>query len=63
MAALLQADEMQQQAELIEKLREQEAERLRAKENALLAIKQDKERQREEFIKNKMIQLKLWAWL
>ncbi|KXJ80575.1 hypothetical protein RP20_CCG023974 [Aedes albopictus] len=59
LAALLQADEMQQQAELIEKLREQEAERLRAKENALLAIKQDKERQREEFIKNKMIQLKL----
>lgn len=59
MAALLQAEEMQQQAEVIEKLREQEIERLRAKENALLAVKQDKERQREEFIKNKMIQLKL----
>ncbi|XP_062545376.1 cilia- and flagella-associated protein 53-like isoform X2 [Armigeres subalbatus] len=50
---------MQQQKEVLEKLREQEAERLRVKENALLAIKQDKERQREEFIKNKMIQLKL----
>ncbi|EAT41330.1 AAEL006994-PA [Aedes aegypti] len=59
LAALLQAEEMQQQAEVIEKLREQEIERLRAKENALLAVKQDKERQREEFIKNKMIQLKL----
>lgn len=50
---------MQQQKELLEKLREQEVERLKTKENALLAIKQDKERQREEFIKNKMIQLKL----
>lgn len=44
---------------MLEKLQQQQMERLRAKENALIALKQDKERQREEFLKAKTIQLKM----
>ncbi|XP_058820168.1 cilia- and flagella-associated protein 53-like [Topomyia yanbarensis] len=57
--ALLQAEEIQQQKEVLEILSKQQNEQLREKQNALLAAKQDKERQREEFLKNKMIQLKI----
>ncbi|XP_058445694.1 trichohyalin [Malaya genurostris] len=57
--ALQEAEEIQKQQEALEKLREQQHERLREKQNALLAAKQDKERQREEFIKSKMIQMKI----
>ncbi|KFB35665.1 AGAP008661-PA-like protein [Anopheles sinensis] len=56
---LLQSEEELLDREIMQKIQEEEASRLRAKQNALLTAKQDQERQRAEFVKNKMIQLKL----
>ncbi|XP_053676421.1 trichohyalin-like [Anopheles nili] len=57
--ALLRSEEEQQEQEIMKKLHDEEEMRLREKSNALLAAKQDEERQRVEFVKNKMTQLKL----
>ncbi|XP_058060415.1 cilia- and flagella-associated protein 53 [Anopheles bellator] len=57
--ALLQAEEEQLDQEIMQKLGQEEETRLREKQNALLVAKQDHERQRAEFVKNKMIQLQL----
>uniref|UniRef100_A0A8D8CAN0 (northern house mosquito) hypothetical protein n=1 Tax=Culex pipiens TaxID=7175 RepID=A0A8D8CAN0_CULPI len=55
----LQEESEREEKAMLEKLQQQQTERLRAKENALIALKQDKERQREEFLKAKTIQLKI----
>uniref|UniRef100_A0A182SR13 Trichohyalin-plectin-homology domain-containing protein n=1 Tax=Anopheles maculatus TaxID=74869 RepID=A0A182SR13_9DIPT len=57
--SLLQSEEEQLEREIMKKFQDEEATRLRDKTNALLSAKQDQERQRVEFVKNKMIQLKL----
>uniref|UniRef100_A0A182ISC5 Trichohyalin-plectin-homology domain-containing protein n=1 Tax=Anopheles atroparvus TaxID=41427 RepID=A0A182ISC5_ANOAO len=57
--ALLQSEEELQDREIMLRIHDEEATRLREKHNAVLSAKQDKERQRAEFVKHKMIQLKL----
>ncbi|XP_053696744.1 cilia- and flagella-associated protein 53-like [Sabethes cyaneus] len=57
--ALLETEGEQQQKEVFETLRRQQDESLKKKENALIVAKKEKEREKAEFIKNKMIQLKV----
>ena len=57
--SLLQSEQQQQEREIMKKFQDEEEMRLRERTNALLSAKQDQERQRMEFVKNKMIQMKL----